>query len=85
MQTDESPYLQAWNGIQQYSYQKLLPTQLSATCKTTVTSSQINDANFPAVYLNGTFNASSFQSACGTTNLCILSQGSTLLMNADLN
>ena len=84
-QADESLYLQAWNGIQQYSYQEILPTQLSATCKTTVSNTQINYANFPAVYLNGTFDASSFQSACGTTNLCVLSQGSTLLMNGNLN
>ena len=37
------------------------------------------------INLNGTFNSSTFQTACGLTNLCILSQGSTLIMNDNIN
>ena len=80
-QSDQTQYLRAWDSISKYSYEEPLPQQLQESCKNT----QINYNEYPVLYLKGNFDAYTFQNACGTTNLCVLSEGSSLIMNGNLN
>ena len=83
-QQDQIPYIQIWNQIQQYSHQEHLPQDLLSSCKN-FNSTKINSLKFPVAYMNGTFTATSFQKSCGTSRLCILTEGSSLIINDNLN
>ena len=84
-QVDQYLYLQRWNQIQSYSYQEPLPFDLAASCKSAVASPIQSYLNLTVISLNGNFTSATFQSLCGSTNLCELSEGSTLTMNGNLN
>lgn len=84
-QEDDYLYMQTWNQIKQYSFQTPLPSQLTQTCKSTGINYIYSRTNLPVITLTGQFNASDFQNQCGTTNQCILTESSSLIMNGNLN
>lgn len=84
-QQDEYPYKQRWSEISKYSYEVPLPIQLSQSCKANKTGITPAYANLKEVELTGNFHAADFQSQCGNTNLCVLTQNSTLVIDANLN
>ena len=84
LQSDEAAYLSSWSSMIQDSYAEPLPNNFDTTCIANQTS-YTSAYNIKNVTLSGNFNSATFQSLCGTTNLCILASGSTLAMDGNLN
>ena len=83
-QNDEAAYLATWSAMIKDSFTEPLPLNFDSTCVAAI-NPYTSASNMHSVTLDGNFNASTFQKQCGTSNLCILSAGSTLTMDGNLN
>ena len=83
-QADEAAYLATWSDMVKDSYTEPLPPNFDPTCIAT-SNSYTTASNLITKTIIGNFNAAAFQTECGPSSLCVLSQGSTLTMDGNLN
>lgn len=80
-EADEAQYLQAFDTLIKDSYSAPLPQEVTTRCKNRGTMPQ----DLPVMTISRSMSASELQSFCGEYSICVIANGFTVTMNANLN